>query len=207
MRVPLIVAGPGIAAGRRHDAFAFISDITPTLLEYTGTPAAPTPSPAISGKSLLPVLAGRAEHTHAAHEPIGMEAAGSSALYKGAMKLVRDRLPFGDERWHLYDLANDPGETNDLAAAQPDVLNAMLKDYADYATRVGVLEVPPGYTTTGEVGRRVLRALVHRHAVLLAFSSAALLALFVAIAAAIIRRTRRTRASRANRANRANEGI
>ena len=197
VRVPLIIAGPGIAAGKRHDAFALISDITPTLLEYTQTAAAPAPAPVISGRSLLPVLAGRADHTYAAHEPVAIEAAGSSALYKGALKLVRDRLPFGDERWHLYELGNDPGETNDLAAARPDVLKAMLKDYAEYAARVGVLDVPSGYTTTGEVRRRMVHALVQRHAVLLAISAAALVALPSLLVAWVIRRARRKRAHHA----------
>ncbi len=197
VRVPLIIAGPGVSAGKRHDAFALISDITPTLLEYTRTAAAPAPAPAISGRSLMPVLTGRADRTYAAHEPVAMEAAGSSALYKGALKLVRDRLPFGDERWHLYDLGRDPGETNDLAAARPDVLEAMLKDYAEYAARVGVLDVPAGYTTTGEVRRRMVHALVQRHALLLAISAAALVTLLAAFVAWVIRRARRKRAHHA----------
>ena len=168
VRVPLIVSGPGVHAGARLDVFTFITDLAPTLLAYTGASAAPPPAPQMQGRSLLPLLLGEAAFVHAPDEAIGMEAAGSSALFKGSLKLVRDRLPFGDEQWHLYDLAVDPGETNDLATARPERLRAMLADYQAYAERVGVLDVPAGYSTTGEVGAKMLHALLHRYAWLLA---------------------------------------
>jgi arylsulfatase A-like enzyme len=180
VRVPLIVAGPGVAPAQRIDAFTFITDLAPTLLGYAGAAPAPAPSPPLQGRTLAELLAGTAQSTHAApvhaaNEAIGMEAAGASALYKGAWKLVRDRLPYGDERWHLYNLEADPGETNDLAAAQPAVLFDLQREYARYADRVGVLPVPPGYTTTAELGSRVARALLARYAYWLAFAAIALL--------------------------------
>jgi arylsulfatase A-like enzyme len=163
LRVPLIVAGPGVRPAQRLDVFAFITDLAPTLLAYAGTEPAASPSPPLSGHSLTALLAGKANGVYASDEAVGMEAAGASALFKGSMKLVRDRPPFGDEQWHLYDLASDPGETNDLAAARPAVLQEMLADYEAYAARVGVLEVPPGYNTTAEVSAKMLHALVQRH--------------------------------------------
>ena len=54
--------------------------------------------------------------------------------------------PLGDGRWRLYNLAGDPGETQDLSAAEPDRLKAMLADYAAYEQRVGVVPLPAGYT-------------------------------------------------------------
>jgi arylsulfatase/uncharacterized sulfatase len=163
LRVPLVVAGPGVRGGARADANAFITDITPTLLELTGIAPAPAPAPAIVGRSLAPLLRGDATQVHPADASVAIEAAGSAAVYRGNLKLVRDRPPFGDERWHLYDLAADPGETNDLAQARPADVQSMLADYARYAERVGVLEVPPGYDTTREVGARIVRVFRERY--------------------------------------------
>ncbi|HLS79504.1 MAG TPA: sulfatase-like hydrolase/transferase [Nocardia sp.] len=53
MRVPLAVAGPGIAAGRT-EAMALSIDLAPTILEWAGV-AAPDP---MDGRSLTPVLRG-----------------------------------------------------------------------------------------------------------------------------------------------------
>ena len=39
MRAPLIIAGPGIAAGRRADALSYLHDVFPTLGELCGVPA------------------------------------------------------------------------------------------------------------------------------------------------------------------------
>ena len=190
VRVPLIVSGPGVRAGQRVDAFAFITDLAPTLLAYTGTPAALPPAPPMSGRSLLPVLAGETSVVHAQDEAIGMEAAGSSALFKGSLKLVRDRLPFGDEQWHLYDLALDPGETNDLATARPAAFQELLADYTVYAEESGVLDVPAGYSTTGEVGARMLRALIHRYVWLLAGVAVTLIGLIAWLLRRVLKRRR-----------------
>ncbi len=163
VRVPLVIAGPGVRSGARADANAFITDITPTLLEMTGIAAAPAPAPRVIGRSLAPLLRGEAAQVHAADAAIAIEAAGSAALYRGSLKLVRDRPPYGDARWHLYDLAIDPGETNDLAQARPAELRAMIAEYERFAAREGVLEVPPGYDTTREVGGRILQAFRARY--------------------------------------------
>ncbi|WP_232542421.1 sulfatase-like hydrolase/transferase [Nocardia bovistercoris] len=53
MRVPLVVAGPGIAPGR-SDAMALSIDLAPTVLDWAGV-AAPGP---VDGRSLAPVLRG-----------------------------------------------------------------------------------------------------------------------------------------------------
>ena len=192
VRVPLIVAGPGVQSGTRADAFSFITDITPTLLDITGVAPAAAPAPSIIGKSLAPLLRGTASAVHAADEAIGMEAAGSSALYVGSLKLVRDRPPFGDERWHLYDVAVDPGETNDLAVAQPERMRAMLAAYAEFTKREGVLEVPPGYDTTSEVGAKILHALAQRHRVpIVAVLSVLVLGIALLVWRALARRSGR----------------
>lgn len=98
-------------------------------------------------------MRGETARVYAPGDPVGMEAAGQSSLYKGGYKLVRNNAPFGDNVWRLYDVETDPGETRDLAAARPDLFAEMMADYEAYARRVGVLPVPEGYTTIGQLTR------------------------------------------------------
>jgi len=40
IRTPLLTAGPGVKGGRQVDAFAYVWDVMPTILEYAGIPHA-----------------------------------------------------------------------------------------------------------------------------------------------------------------------
>ncbi len=57
LRLPLIVAGPGLAAGVRTEALVQNIDIAPTLLDLAGV----APAPDMEGASLLPVLRGQTQ--------------------------------------------------------------------------------------------------------------------------------------------------
>jgi hypothetical protein len=61
----------------------------------------------------------------------------------------------GDPAWRLYDIVRDPGETRDLSAERPAEAAAMLADYRAYAARVGVAEVPAGYTADREIALNI----------------------------------------------------
>ena len=152
IRVPLIIAGPGVEASGISPAFAYVTDIVPTLLELTGTnDATPPGKQPVSGRSLVPVLRDLAVDIHPPQEAIGFETAGHAGVFKGDYKLVRVGAPDGDRQWRLFDLAEDPGETRDLVAEQPERLAEMLTDYEAYAERVGVLEVPAAYSPTRQL--------------------------------------------------------
>jgi len=151
MRVPLIIAGAPVAPARQQTAaFAFVTDITPTILEladvsapqgrYGGRPVEP-----MVGRSLLPLMRGEADRVYAPDEPVGYELAGNAALFLGDYKLVHNRPPVGDAQWHLYDIVTDPGETRDLAGQMPERFQRMRALYEQYAADNGVLPVPPGY--------------------------------------------------------------
>jgi arylsulfatase/uncharacterized sulfatase len=173
IRAPLIVSGPGVAAGRRIGGLTFVTDVTPTLADFAG--ARPTPgAPAMDGMSLRPLLEGGTEAVRGPDSPLGIEVSGNAALYRGDYKIVRDMPPLGDGRWRLYDLVRDPGETRDLSTADPGRLKAMLADYAAYEARVGVAPLPPDYNTQKQLTANVLA----RQMPLLA-SAAAILALLL----------------------------
>ena len=167
-RAPLIVSGPGVRKGVTTRAFSLINDITPTLLDFAAAPPAPPATAPITGVNLRPVLTGAAEVAHAPDQPIGLEAAGDSALFKGDLKLTRNAGALGDPHWRLYNIARDPGETKDLTAAMPAEAAELLADYKAWAARVGAAEIPKGYAPDKEVARNILKRIIEAFAAPLA---------------------------------------
>lgn len=147
LRVPLVMAGPGVPRGETHSGFSVLADIAPTVLEMVGREA----DGAMTGRSMLPVIRGDREWVYPKDAAVGIETAGNAALFRGDYKLVRNLAPFGDGEWKLYDRVNDPGETRDLAAREPQLFATMRADYARYAKRHGVLEMPEGYQALEQV--------------------------------------------------------
>ena len=112
-RVPLVLAGPGLPAGRRVSEVVSLVDMVATIVDFGGA----TPLTPLDGTSLLPPLRGEedwrdeafAEYlAHGVARPMAM-------LRRGQFKLNY----YLDERPELYDLAADPGEFTDLATS-PD---------------------------------------------------------------------------------------
>ncbi len=151
IRVPLIVAGEGVPAGQTIPSLSFVTDITPTLLDYAGVEIETDAGEPITGRSLRPVIAGRATETHAPDTPVGMEVAGNSALFKSGYKLTRNTPPNGDNIWRLYDLARDPGETTDLKEREPERFAEMIADYDAYAARYGVQAMPENFSYVRQI--------------------------------------------------------
>tara|TARA_R110001592_G_scaffold363393_2_gene687363 strand:+ start:19327 stop:21099 length:1773 start_codon:yes stop_codon:yes gene_type:complete len=154
MRVPLIIAGEGLPVkGEWTSAFAWVMDIAPTILELSGVQPPGRyfgghPVEPMTGRSLLPLAVGEVDRVYAETESVGYELAGNAALFQGDYKLVRNYLPVGDNRWHLYNIATDPGETADLSESMPGRFELMQTLYADYAADNGVLPLPAGYDAT-----------------------------------------------------------
>jgi len=180
VRVPLIMAGPGIVKSKPISAFTSIMDITPTLLDLASTPRLERGLP-FSGRSLTPLLNNTATFVYGADEPVGMEATGQSALFKGTHKLVRNEAPYGDGSWRLYDLAVDPGETRDLSAIEPQRFAQMMDDYRAYASEYGVLELPEGYSAQDNIDAAAYRMLLSNYGPPFAFVAIVLGALWIAM--------------------------
>jgi arylsulfatase A-like enzyme len=119
--VPLVVAGPGIAPGRRDRALVSLLDLGPTVLEIAGA----GPLEGADARSLVPLLAGETA-THREHVLSGL--LGWRMVWDGRYKLVRGSGPettfsraFGPGP-QLYDLQEDPWEDRNLAPALPRVV-------------------------------------------------------------------------------------
>lgn len=177
LRVPFIVAGTGIPARGHVSQFSFITDIAPTILDLAGVSSvAEFDGRAVkpmTGRSLLPLLKGESDEHYAADDAVGLEAAGNAALFRGDHKLVRNMPPHGDGKWYLYNIAVDPGETNDLSEEMPELFAEMRAEYDAYAERVGVLEMPEGYAQM----RQLTLNLVEEHKTAIILSGVAALAL------------------------------
>lgn len=136
-RIPLIVRGGGLAAGRTIDAPVALQDLGPTLVELAGAAPLPRSSAPDGGRSLLPLLRPGAE-------PKAASAAWPARDFE--LETHYTRLAFGWSpvralvRWphkfilvprpELYDLAADPTESRDLAAARPDVASDLRRALA-----------------------------------------------------------------------------
>jgi arylsulfatase A-like enzyme len=117
--VPLIVAGPGVAADKRSEAMCYLFDVMPTLGKLCGV-AEPKGS---NGREFADVLKDPARPGRPSLM-FGYKTI-QKALNDGRWKLIR--CPHVD-RTQLFDLQSDPFETKDLSAdpAQAERLKAML---------------------------------------------------------------------------------
>lgn len=130
IREPMIVRWPGrIAAGQVSDFVWAFWDFLPTAAELAGVR-----SPAdIDGVSVAPVLfASSREAASPAHEFLYWEfheGGFKQAVRMGRWKAVRTKL---NRPLELYDLSNDLGETNSVAAKHPEIV-AKIEAYLKQA--------------------------------------------------------------------------
>jgi arylsulfatase A-like enzyme len=117
LRVPLIMAGPGLPAGTRVTARVPGIDVMPTLCDLMDAPCMEN----IEGRSLLPLIAGELEGTgRPVYIPAPMRKGLRDALIEGDYKLIASSSGI-----ELYDLSRDPGERTNLASELPDVVERM----------------------------------------------------------------------------------
>jgi arylsulfatase A-like enzyme len=124
LHIPLVIKFPGKDRLRGENATPVqLVDVLPTVLATTGAPG----PQGIQGEALPHVT-----HTILAEEDIDpflvarygeIYDRSIRVLYDGAFKLIS--TSHGTHM--LFDLARDPGESNDLAARDPDRLTALLR--------------------------------------------------------------------------------
>lgn len=144
MRVPLIIAGPGVAANTKTDAMCYLYDVFPTLGKLCGV-SVPDKSDAREFSATLsdPSKPSRTEMVFA---------------YQKVQRAIRD------DRWklirypqinktQLFDLQNDPFEKNDLSSKEtakvPELtskLEASLKSYGDTVPLTSENPMPEAWT-------------------------------------------------------------
>ncbi len=106
-RVPLIIAGPGVAKGQPSERVVELLDLYPTLTELAGLPG----HPAVSGRSLLPLLRQPAlPWPYAAFSQVDRGSSIRTEVWRYS-EWGRD----GEKGTELYDHRVDPLEQHNLA--------------------------------------------------------------------------------------------
>jgi arylsulfatase len=145
VRNALVVSGPVVKrpAGSINNGLMSIADIMPTLLEVAGAEYPKTVNgvepPPMIGKSWMKVLRGEAETPRTEQDYLAWELFGNRAVRQGNWKIRWEYAPLGKAGWELFNLAEDPGEKNDLSAQHPEKLNQMLALWDDYVKQCNVI--------------------------------------------------------------------
>jgi arylsulfatase A-like enzyme len=117
IRVPLLMKWPGhIPANRTTSQVGIVMDLTATIAAATGSPV--PPDARLEGINLLPLVqAGAKPVERTLFFRYTLQTRRQRAVRQGGWKLMID----GPNNM-LFDLAADPGERNDLAAARQDIV-------------------------------------------------------------------------------------
>lgn len=127
LRVPLIIAGPGVASpGQTVATQVSLLDLAPTLMQIAGASALPE----AEGRSLVPALRGQALDERPVYsEAIYRAPHELKALQMGGYKLIYN---MDDGSVQLYDLAADPSEQLDTSAEANLIVEEMKGELLDW---------------------------------------------------------------------------
>jgi choline-sulfatase len=120
LRVPLLIAGPGIESGRVSDALVELIDLNPTICELAGLPE----QSQIDAKSVVPILRGEAT----AHRGETVSAIRDFRCIRTDRYKYIENYNALDE---LYDLDQDPDELINQVNAAPDLAHALSRRLRD----------------------------------------------------------------------------
>lgn len=114
IRVPMIMAGPGIPAGSRYNGFIYLSDIAPTLYQMLGI----KPPESVEGIAHADVL--KKPATHIRKHIYNVYGSWSRSIKTDdGWKLILYNVD-GALHTQLFNLKEDPLETNDLSGIQEE---------------------------------------------------------------------------------------
>ncbi|HXK11651.1 MAG TPA: sulfatase [Vicinamibacteria bacterium] len=149
LRIPLVVAGPGIPAGRRTDVLATTLDIVPTVLDALKVSYPPD----LAGESLLPAIRGERRPDRPRLQ--GQNDRNLLAAWDRRFKVVATPSEAGS-RYALYDRERDPGETVDAARASPERMREERRELELFRERIDGLMVKTRRLLEGQRGEERL---------------------------------------------------
>ena len=140
IRVPLIVRGPGVSANKECSTPVISCDLFHTFLDAAQIDERPDePTDGLSLKSLLvdPGAKLKRDTLHFHYPHYYSTTTPVSAIRQGHWKLLEY---YEDRPLELYRLDRDPGESTNLAAAQPAIAGRLQKELRSWRKRVDALE-------------------------------------------------------------------
>ena len=152
IRSPLIITGPQIAKGKIEGRYTSLTDLTPTILNLAHvSTSTPDNKLALQGQSFAAALKNPQVKVSGPEKPVALEMRGGREIRQAEYKaLFISKEPMGlpatslqSGEWQLFNVVKDPGETVNLAAQHPEILNRMIADYQQYSKNVGVVEIAP----------------------------------------------------------------
>ena len=143
LRVPLVLAGPGIPAGTVVDVPVHGVDVTPTMLAVMGI----VPGAQRDGIDLSPAWQGGAlpERVLFAEADQDSRLAERTVDTKQMARRGKDKLIVDQRtRFEFYDLALDPGEREDRIRLEPDRARELVRELQAFLAAAVVPEqIPP----------------------------------------------------------------
>ncbi len=128
IRVPFLARWPGrLPAGAEYDMPVSSTDMFATAAAVSG--AVPNTERTLDGVNLLPHLSG--ESPGRPHETLFWRQGGNTAVRVGDWKLLRHGGGQASGPWELYNVARDRGEARNLADAEPQRREALLRVWED----------------------------------------------------------------------------
>ena len=106
LRVPLLVAGPGIPRNQISESLVELIDLNPTICDLADVPVLPR----MDARSIAPVLRGETE-THRSETVSALR--NFRCIRTATHKLIENY----NDVTELYDLENDPAELHNIAAS------------------------------------------------------------------------------------------
>jgi arylsulfatase A-like enzyme len=149
MRIPLLVAGPGVKAGHRTDVLATTLDLVPTVLDAVKVSYPPD----LAGASLLG--AARAERRPDRARLQGQNDRNLLAEWDRRFKIVATPSDEG-ARYALYDRKLDPGETRDASPENPEKAREARRELELFRERIDTLMVRTRRLLEGQSGEERL---------------------------------------------------
>ncbi|MEE3235889.1 MAG: sulfatase-like hydrolase/transferase, partial [Pseudomonadota bacterium] len=141
MVAPMIINGAGVAdRGIIDSSYATVMDLAPTFLEIAGAeyPSDGSVMPML-GESMTDFLAGKSEAIHDNGYVTVLSHRGRAFVRKGSWKIVTTLGPFDEADFEMYNLSVDPGETNDLRYAEPEIFAELLEIWRTERRKYGII--------------------------------------------------------------------